>query len=272
MVKAISAMKKDEIRSELEMYNVEYSSRDTVPELQMMLKAARADRDVKLSSQIKKEETAKDGTKGLSSMNKAELLKKCEDMGLSVTVHTTMNQMIAMIISALRGQEVPKHTDLLDIGKFKLLTYQEAMAQQPGYCRWVKDTCEEEGAKPHPLLHKFYRYLMNPPAPAEMTKVKSEVKSEPKDPNDPPTPRTIERVYRHLATYAAEEPKSGASGSRGNEMSDGGPIKRPPPPKEFDPELYPSMDLGQGIRTPIPKLQSFGQFQPEAFRRGTAPQ
>ena len=135
MVKAISAMKKDEIRAELELYNVEYSSRNTVPELEMMLKAARADRDVKLSSQIKKEERQKDQTKGLSSKTNSQLQSMCTELDVNFTTHTTKRDMIAKIISSFRDKEVPCHTDKVDIGKFKTLTYQEVLTQQPGYCR-----------------------------------------------------------------------------------------------------------------------------------------
>jgi hypothetical protein len=257
MVKAISAMKKDEIRAELELYNVEYSSRDTVPELEMMLKAARADRDVKLSSQIKKEEGQKDQTKGLTSKTKLQLQNMCTELEISFTTHTTKNDLIAKIISSCRDKEVPCHTDLVDIGKFKMLTYQEVLTQQPGYCRWVKDTCEEEGASPHPLMKRLYRYIMNPP---ETTLNHTKVKVEKKDLETPLTPRTIDRVRQHLIKEA-QSSSGGVTGSNGSAMTDGGSLKRVPPPRDFDPELYPSMDLGAGIRTPIPKLQSFRPTQ-----------
>ncbi len=161
--------------------------------------------------------------------------------------------MIAKIISSLRDKEVPCHTDKVDIGKFKTLTYQEVLTQLPGYCRWVKDTCEEAEANPHPLMKRLYRYIMTPP---ETTLNHTKAKEEKKDPEAPLTPRTIERVRQFLQTET-QGTSAGASGSKGNEMTDGGSLKRVPPPRDFDPELYPSMDLGTGIRTPIPKLQSF---------------
>ena len=212
IILAISAMKKDEIRKELEEYDVMFSSKDTVPELAAMLREAREMRKIKTSKKESKDSEDADPLKGISALTKAELRVLADDAGIPWTEHTTRDSLIVKLKTKSLASSTSKDTDLVNIGKHADRTYIYMKTHEPEYCNWVRETCEEEGARPHPRLLKFYRYIRENPVPRTPPVSTARASMDP-----PLTPRTIERVRQHLLT----EQSGGGTGSGYNAMRDG---------------------------------------------------
>lgn len=164
MAKAIYSMKKMELIEELDSYGINFSSKDTIPELAVRLQAARAKLNVKTKKEVKEENT--DPTKGLAGLKKEELQNRMKDLGFPFTEHTTRNQMIAKIKGHFTSQEEGKDEDTLMFGKHSAWTYKHVRETNPQYVKWATDLVEDPQEDPHPLLVRFVRYCQNYKPPA----------------------------------------------------------------------------------------------------------
>jgi hypothetical protein len=133
MSAALSSMKKDEMRVELEELGAVYSSRDTVEELRALLKDARS----KTAAGAKK---APDGTTGLGNLSKTELQARCTELGITFTNNMTKGQLSLKVKDAIWANQTPAGSDLLSIGKHKDLMYRTIRREYPDYCKWGMDT------------------------------------------------------------------------------------------------------------------------------------
>ena len=164
MAKAISTMKKGELIEELDSYGLDYSSKDTVPELKVRLMEAREKREVKTKREVKQEKT--DPTKGLASLKKAELQERAKDLGLKFTENHTRDQLISKIKGHHICSEEGKDEDLMTFGKFSDFTYKKVRETTPGYVKWATDIVNDPEESPHPMLVRFVRYCQNYKPPA----------------------------------------------------------------------------------------------------------
>jgi len=161
MSTALSSMKKDELRVELEELGAVYSSRDTVEELRALLKDARS----KTAAGVKK---APDGTTGLGNLSKTELQAKCNELGITLTNNMTKGQLSLKVKDAIWANQTPVGSDLLSIGKHKDLMYRTIGREYPDYCEWAMDTVAEGDS--HPELKRFVKYLRLPESPVMTTR------------------------------------------------------------------------------------------------------
>jgi hypothetical protein len=246
VVKALSSMRKAEILAEMDQYGLEYSQKDTIPELIPRLAAERKKRGVKTMGQVKIEEKSTDPKVGISGLSKTELHQRTEELGITVTDGMTRNQMISAIKGHLLATEIAQDEDKVEFGKHASLTYAELRDNQPDYANWVIKTIESwsEDEAPYPRMVRLYRYLVTHPK----TVPKSELKKE-KDGTKVPVPesprftdmeeRLIQEAMRRIQ---AGGQSSSASSAKGDEQRMTDQTKRAPPKGKPDSE-EPSMDL-----------------------------
>ena len=248
VVKALSAMNKGEIQAELDLYKIEYSRKDTIPELLPLLSAAREKRGVKTAGQVKRETQMG----GISGLSKAELTSRMEDLGLPVKDGMTRNQMIYEIKGHIMANTPPQHDDKVEFGKHADLTYEQLRDQQPKYAEWVIQTMENipTGETPYPRMVKLYRYLVQNPKGLPK---KSETKVEKTDGTKVPVPESPRTTFTDTEEKMIQEAmrriKAGLGGSTSSgsnekdaeqRMSD--QTKRAPPKTNTATE-EPQMDL-----------------------------
>jgi hypothetical protein len=149
MSKAISEMLKKELMEELTERSVLFSSRDTVPELKVLLKEAR-EKDLPHST----------GTKNpsITTKSKAELQALCKEEGLQMTEHATRDQMITKLKGLYRVRETPHHEDKVTFGKHDGLMYRTVKEEHPSYVTWARQTVMDGPLQAHPELVRFVKY------------------------------------------------------------------------------------------------------------------
>ena len=119
-MKAISTMRKEEIKTELDSHGVVYSSKDIVEELKVLLTTIRA------QTATPKEP---DDTTGLTSLKKEELVQKCRGYGIPFTDNAVRGDSIQKIKKHLSLTSEPKGTDIFNIGRRQGLMYRTIRAQ-----------------------------------------------------------------------------------------------------------------------------------------------
>ena len=225
VVKALSAMNKGEIQAELDLYKIEYSRKDTIPELIPLLAAAREKRGVKTAGQVKRE----DPMGGISGLSKPELIQRMNDLGLPVKDGMTRNQMIYEIKGHIISNSVAQNEDKVDFGKHANLTYAELRDKQPEYANWVIQTVENipAGETPYPRMVRLYRYLVTNPK-TDTKKIPTKI--EPKDGTKVPIPdsprTTFTDTEERLIQEAMRRIKSGLGGSTSSGSSAKGAEQR----------------------------------------------
>ena len=247
VVKALSSMRKAEILAEMDQYGIEYSQKDTIPELIPRLAAERKKRGVKTMGQVKIEEKSTDPKVGISGLSKSELLQRMEDLGIPVTDGMTRNQLIAAIKGHILATETSHDEDKVEFGKHADLTYAELRDNQPDYANWVIQTIESWSKEetPYPRMVRLYRYLVTHPKSAPKTQLKKESKDGTKIPV-PESPRftdTEERLIQEaMRRIQAGGHSSSASSAKGDAQRMTDQTKRAPPKGTPDSE-EPTMDL-----------------------------
>ena len=245
-------MRKAEILAEMDQYGIEYSQKDTIPELIPRLAAERKKRGVKTMGQVKIEEKSTDPKVGISGLSKSELLQRMEDLGIPVTDGMTRNQLIAAIKGHILATETSHDEDKVEFGKHADLTYEQLRDQQPKYAEWVIQTMENipTGETPYLRMVKLYRYLVQNPKGLPK---KSETKVEKTDGTKVPVPESPRTTFtdteERMIQEAMRRIKAGLGGSTSSgsnekdaeqRMSD--QTKRAPPKTNTATE-EPQMDL-----------------------------
>ena len=167
----LSTMKKEELRNELDEAGIEYSSRETVPELRERLKAHREEQ------KLFGEDPPAPKVTGLHSMNKAELTKLMGEHGLTVTPNTSRDQMITALRNLFYLAETPKATDKLLIGKHHGSTYYTILTEDPGYYEWACKAVLDAGSSAD--LKRFVKWAKMFHENPEKLPVKKEVNKTP---------------------------------------------------------------------------------------------
>ena len=248
VVKALSAMRKAEIQAEMTQYGLEFSPKDTIPELIPRLAAERKRREVKTMGQVKLEEKSTDPKAGISGLSKTELTQRMEELGLPVTNGMTRNQMIAAIKGHVLATEKASDEDKVEFGKHANLTYAELRDNQPDYANWVIKTIENwsEDEAPYPRMVRLYRYLVSTPKPAPKSQVKKEVNKDGTKVPVPDSPRFSEMeerlIQEAMRRIQAGGQSSSASNAKGDAQRMSDQTKRAPPKGNPESE-EPSMDL-----------------------------
>ena len=251
VVKALSSMRKAEIQAELDKYGIEYSQKDTIPELIPIIAAAREKRGVKTLGQVKREST--DPLAGISALSKAELIQRMEELGLPLKEGMTRNQMIAATKGHIISTETAQDEDKVDFGKHAELTYAEIRDNQPDYANWVIQTIETlpREETPYPRMVRLYRYLVTKPKTIPKTPLKKETKDGTKVPV-PESPRFSDTEERLIQEAMRRIKAGGSSSSDSNAKSDAQRMsdqtKRAPPNRIPETE-EPQMNLHGSMRT-----------------------
>ena len=113
--------------------------------------------------------------KGISSMNKKQLTEKAERLGINYNSNTTVAVLIARIKEHVYLSIPPMGNDTLEISKHAGLMYRTIRTQQPSFCKWVKDTLQENPGDTHWELRRFGMYLDRDLSPAVEPTVQSPV-------------------------------------------------------------------------------------------------
>ena len=242
VVKALSAMNKGEIQAELDLYKIEYSRKDTIPELLPLLSAAREKRGVKTAGQVKRETQ----TVGISGLSRAELIQRMEDLGLPVKDGMTRNQMIYDIKGHAMANDTPQHDDKVEFGKHADLTYEQLKDQEPKYCQWVIQTMEDlpPGEEPYPRMVKLYKYsIQNPKGMPKKVETKDEKKDGTKVPV-PESPRTtFTDTEERMIQEAMRRIKAGLGGSTSSGSNEkGAELRMSEQTKRISAAVTPGMD------------------------------
>ena len=172
-MKAISTMRKEEIKAELDSHGVVYSSKDTVEELKVLLTKIRA------QTATPKEP---DDTTGLTSLKKEELIQKCRDYGIPFTDNAVRGDLIQKIKKHSSLTSEPKGTDIFNIGRHQGLMYRTIRVQYSEHCEWAKTTVRESGDSCRWELARFVRYLNRDLSPEPRTPPVSTTRAKKEDP------------------------------------------------------------------------------------------
>jgi hypothetical protein len=170
-LKAVSTMKRDELRAELDQRSIMYSSKDTVEELRAHVS--------QLCQKEKDSQSSEDqeDPMGLTSLKRADLVKKCEEYGVPITSNTTRGEMIYRIKKHLSLTSEPKGEDIFGICQHQGLTYRTIRTQYSDYCQWATTTAAESGGSCHWELARFVRYLNRPLSPVTTGHTRAQAKA-----------------------------------------------------------------------------------------------
>ena len=146
-------MKKAEVIEELMSLGVEFSPKDNMALLTELLKATRLARGIT----GKRQEMEKDGTKGLSGLNKLELMTKAEGLGITIIPSATRAWLITKITAVVTESQVPKGTDTMPFGKHEGVQYATILKIDPTYATVWARQCIQDGTA-HPQLKRLVRY------------------------------------------------------------------------------------------------------------------
>ena len=153
MATPISSTKKAEVIEELMSLGVEFSPKDNMALLTELLKATRLARGVT----SKRQEMEKDETKGLSGLNKSELMTKAEGLGITIIPSATRAWLITKITAVITENQVPKGTDTMPFGKHEGVQYATILKVDPTYATVWARQCMQDGTA-HPQLKRLVRY------------------------------------------------------------------------------------------------------------------
>jgi len=153
MATAISSMKKAEVVEELMNLGIEFSPKDNMALLTELLKATRQARGIT----GKRQEMGKDETKGLSGLNKSELMTKAEGLGITIIPSATRTWLITKITAVVTENQVPKGTDTMPFGKHEGVQYATILKIDPTYATVWARQCIQDGTA-HPQLKRLVRY------------------------------------------------------------------------------------------------------------------
>ena len=153
MTTPISSMRKAEIVEELTTLGAEFNPKDNMSLLSELLKATRLARGIP----SKRQEAEKDGTKGLTGLNKLELMQKAEGLGISIIPSATRAWLITKITTVITDNQVPKGTDTMPFGKHEGVQYDTILKIDPTYATVWARQCIQDGTA-HPQLKRLVRY------------------------------------------------------------------------------------------------------------------
>ena len=153
MATAISSMKKAEVIEELMSLGIEFSPKDNMALLTELLKATRLARGIN----GKRQEMEKDETKGLSGLNKSELMTRAEGLGITIIPSATRAWLITKITAVVTENQVPKGTDTMPFGKHEGVQYATILKVDPTYATVWARQCIQDGTA-HPQLKRLVRY------------------------------------------------------------------------------------------------------------------
>ena len=150
MAMAISHMKKEELTEELTRTGHKVNPKWTVPELRELVREVRQTQQKGTSLDV--------GMKGISSMNKSDLVKECERRGIPMSMDKTRGYMILTIRDVLEGENTSGFT-LMTFGKHRGMTFKETYEDKP---RWVDWAVEEvhKNSESSPALKQFVDWVL----------------------------------------------------------------------------------------------------------------
>jgi hypothetical protein len=99
----------------------------------------------------------KDETKGLSGLNKSELMTKAEGLGITIIPSATRAWLITKITAVITENQVPKGTDTMPFGKHEGVQYATILKVDPTYATVWARQCMQDGTA-HPQLKRLVRY------------------------------------------------------------------------------------------------------------------
>ena len=94
-----------------------------------------------------------------ASRKKADLINHVEkELGMTVAPNATIADIQKLAMKVLMNQILGADQDVMGFGKHSEMTYIEVMNREPSYCRWAKDTYQEESTSIY--LKRFVEWLL----------------------------------------------------------------------------------------------------------------